>query len=83
MYMYVYVCYMYEPKPINFIIKLNHSLTPVLFFFNYWVDRIPLSYACGSGHDKVALELINKGAALDLQDDVRYVINKLHAALFI
>ena len=38
---------------------------------------------CESGHDKVALELINKGAALDLQDYVRYVINKLHTALFI
>ena len=31
MYMYVYMCYMYEPEPVNFIIKLNHSLTPILF----------------------------------------------------
>ena len=31
MYMYVYMSYMYELKPVNFIIKLNHSLTPILF----------------------------------------------------
>ena len=31
MYMYVYMCYVYELKPVNFIIKVDHSLTPVLF----------------------------------------------------
>ena len=31
----IHVLRMYEPKPVNFIIKLNHGLTPVLFFFNY------------------------------------------------
>ena len=29
---HVHVCvYMYEPKPVNFIIKLNHSLTRSFF----------------------------------------------------
>ena len=42
MYMYVYMCYMYKPIPVNFIIKLNHSLTPVLFSLT--IRKVVLHY---------------------------------------
>ena len=38
MYTYVYMCYMYEPEPVNFIMKLNHGLTPVLFSLTIRMD---------------------------------------------